>query len=68
MSEVIWIGPCGKFGLSTGFCFMDAWCGFRHLKDPMSNETPHRMSGNSANLKFEHRDVPLNGALGRSAN
>ena len=25
MSEVIWVGPCGKFGLPTGFCFMDAW-------------------------------------------
>lgn len=27
MSEVIGIGPCGQFGLSGGFCFMDAWCG-----------------------------------------
>jgi len=25
------------------------------------------MSGNNVNLKFEHRDMPLIGALGRSA-
>ena len=25
MSEVIRVGPCGKFGFPAGFCFMDAW-------------------------------------------
>ena len=29
------------------------------------NEARHRMSGNNINLKFEHRDMPLLGALCR---
>lgn len=31
------------------------------------NEVRHRMSGNDFYLKFEHRGMPLIGALGRSA-
>jgi hypothetical protein len=30
-----------------------------------ANEARHRMSGNHVNLKFEHRAMPLIGALGR---
>ena len=30
-----------------------------------ANEARHRMSGNNINLKFEHRQMPLIGALGR---
>jgi hypothetical protein len=29
------------------------------------NEARHRMSGSDANLKYEHRQMPLIGALGR---
>jgi hypothetical protein len=29
------------------------------------NQSRHRMSGNNVNLKFEHRQMPLIGALGR---
>ena len=34
---------------------------------PPSNKSSHRVSGNNINLKFEHRGMPLIGALGRWA-
>jgi len=34
---------------------------------PVPNEARHRMSGNNINLKFEHRGMPLIGALFRWA-
>ena len=38
-----------------------------HLRagEEVSNEAPHRVSGNNIILKFEHRAMPLIGALGR---
>src|SRR6516162_10729074 len=44
-----------------------AICDSPKTAPPSANKSRHRMSGNSINLNFEHRSMPLIGALCRSA-
>jgi len=37
----------------------------RLLASSRPNQSTHRMSGDNVNLKYQHREMPLIGALGR---